>query len=73
MCFVIPKSKINIIVNITAKNLKTIVYIIPRKIFKTRAFSVMKNFFVLALIIFIYIIPIITLDKKEFGPYCLLN
>ena len=65
-CLIAPKFKIYIVVNITAKSLEIVIYIILRKISKVGAFSITKHFFVLAVVIFICIIPIIKLDEEEF-------
>lgn len=68
-----PKSKIYIIIDMTAKSLEIIVYIIPIKTSKAKAFLIIENFFNMAAIIYVYTILIITLDKVEFELCCSLN
>ena len=73
MCFVISESKIYTVVNIAAKSLRTIVYIILKKISKVEASSIIRNFSILITAAFVCIIPIIKLDEEEFWPCYLPN
>lgn len=47
MFFIIFESKIYTVINIVAKNLGTIIYIILRKIFTAKASLILRNFSIL--------------------------
>lgn len=67
------KSRIYTIINITAKSLTIVMYIIPRKIFKIETFLIIKNCIYIVATILIYIILIIKLDNIRFWLCYLLN
>lgn len=54
-----------------AKSLRTVIYIITKKIFEVKTSSIIRNFFDIAATIFVCIIPIIKLDNEKFWLYYL--
>lgn len=60
------KSKIYIANDTVALSLRTIIYIIIKKKSKTKASSIIRNFFNIAVAIFVYAISIIKLYEKRF-------
>lgn len=63
---VVPESKIYIIVNIVANSLRTVVYIILRKIFKAGAFLIIENSSISVAATFVCTIFMIKFDEKKF-------
>lgn len=66
MCLIASEFKIYIIVNIAAKSIETVVYIIAKKISKARTSLIIRNSSIPVMTIFICIILIIRLDNKKF-------
>lgn len=71
--FIMPKFKIYIIVDMVAKNLEIIIYIILKKIFKAKTSSIIEIFFNIAIATFVSTIFIIILDDIRFELYYLLT
>lgn len=71
--FNISKFKVYIIVDTIAKNLEIVIYIILKKISKARIFSIIGNFFNIAVVTFVCTILIIKLDIIRFWLCYLLN
>ena len=73
ICLVAFESKIYTVVDMVAKSLGTVVYIVPIKTFEAGTFSITRNFSNLAVVTFAYTIFFIKLDNIGFWPCYLSN